>query len=82
MTVNSLILPRSQAVQVAEVIRGLEDRQFLHLLIGKSDEIFDISNFHNRVPLLYEKPQPFHPGKWAATAASQKTNPMLLIDRI
>ena len=38
MAVNSLLLPRPQAIQIAEVLIGPEKRHLLHLVRGKPDQ--------------------------------------------
>ena len=52
VTVNPLVLPRFEAIQIAEVFRRIEQRHFLHLFNGKMDEVADLPNFHIRVRLL------------------------------
>lgn len=46
MAVDPLILSGFQAIQIAEILRRVEQRYFLHLLIGKSNEFVDVANFH------------------------------------
>lgn len=58
VTVNALILSRSQAVQIAKVFRRIEYRQLLHFVIGKANEILKSANFHSRVrPIVVEQTQ-------------------------
>src|ERR1051326_739544 len=55
MAMNALILSGFQAVQIAEVLRRLKQRQLLHFVCGKTDEVVDSANFHGRVrPIVVE----------------------------
>ena len=46
MSVDTLILTGFQTIDVEKVLLGIKQRNLLHLLIRKTDEIFDVSNFH------------------------------------
>ena len=46
MSVNPLILPRFQAIEIAEVRRRVEQWYLLHLVIRKTDEMVDSPGFH------------------------------------
>ena len=46
MGVNALLLPRLQAIDVTEVFCRIEEGDLLHLVIGKTDELTNITSFH------------------------------------
>ena len=46
VAVNPLILPRFKAIQIAEVLRRIKQRNLLHLVIGKTDELGGITSVH------------------------------------